>query len=230
MTTSTKIIIAMAVVIVLLIAGWAYTTGKSSLSKKELDAIVSAQEATNRAKDAQIAAVAANNAKLAEDVKKALADVAGLKTDLKNIRADNDKLRKQLEVAPPESLVLTAQRLLDSQDIRLNGSKVEFGLVPFRTTVIRLSDWENFTFNLIPKYDETIAGYEKTVGRMAAETGGLKIENKLLRERIISTDQIVSDIKGFIIARDKVTFWRWLKDTGFKVGLGYGLARATAKK
>jgi type II secretory pathway pseudopilin PulG len=230
MTISTKIIIGLSLLAALLIAGWAYTTGKSSLSKKELNAIVSAQEATNKAKDAQIAAVAAANVTLAEAVKAAQADVANLKADIKNIKNDNDKMRKRLETAPPESLVTTAQKQLDSTDIRLVGSKVEFGLVPFRTTVIRLSDWENFTFTLIPKYNETIAGFENTVTRMGAETGGLKTEIALLRDRIASTDQIVKDIKGFIVARDKVTLWKWLKDTGIKVGIGYGLAKATAKK
>jgi len=152
-------------------------------------------EVDNREKDKVITKAKADNVKL---IQKRKEDAVKMK-----------ELERQIEVAPPETLLGITRRILGTDEVWWNEEKevFEFSLEAFRSVTIKLNDWEDFTLNREPSYKEKegkdaiiIEGLEGKNKNLVIEVGNLKLA---LDKKIGSYNQLQGAFDEFKRAAGK---------------------------
>ena len=141
-----------------------------------------ALEADNKEKDKVIAQAKADNKELVQKRKEDAVKMA--------------ELERQIEVAPPETLLGITRRILGTDEVWWNEERqiFEFSLEAFRSVTKKLNDWEDFTLRREPSYKEKegknaiiIEGLEGKNKNLTTEVGNLKLA---LDKKIGSYDQL----------------------------------------
>lgn len=195
-----KIAIGVAV-IALLVMGYQWGAKREAMRTAKIfeDRAVEVEKVTN----ILIREVRKENKALEEDNKAkdkvitaAEAEVKELVEKRKEDAVRMEELERQIEVAPPETLLSITRRILGTDEVWWNEETqmFEFSLEAFRSVTIKLSDWEDFTLKREPSYKTQIIKdgviieeLEGKVVNFKVEVGNLKLA---LGEKIGSYNQL----------------------------------------
>jgi len=211
----------LGILLILAIAAGGFAIYKAVTRLEAKVAEVEAQAAKTIAeKEALIASKEAENIVLREKDAAAQLVKLQLQADLQAKTIENDKLRKNLRTAPPETVLATVQGYLNTTEIWLRWNAVTeveavFSLAAFRLDADALAERQYLKFTLVPSIEAQFGESEKQ--------NGIKAAIIVSQQTIIGyKDEIIGQKDMQIVVRDdsikalkKINLWREFRDFGF---------------
>jgi uncharacterized protein YhaN len=214
----TKLTIALAATLILIIAIGAYQWGRNREKErgwkereKQGNAVIAAKDEALAAKDHELSGITADLLKLS-------GEIAALKSDVATAKAAVSERDKQLRDLPPEHLVTEARELLNTDGITLapDGEHVIFTVAAFTEAVVRVAHEQKLTMDYVPRLEAMITKQNEKILKLEAG-----MEN--LRGQVSDWTGKYDELKSMFDDFKKVKERSWLAraiDTGGKVALG----------
>jgi len=218
MKSQTKVTIALAVVLIIVITIGGYEWGRSHQAAKDWKAREAIYNERIADKDVTLAARVDELTAIKGELAQVSADIVVLKADSAKDKARLADREKQLRDLPPEHLVTEARELLNTDGITLSadGEHVMFTVSAFTEAVVRIARERQLTFEYVPKLEATIKKQDLKIEKL--EAGMANLEGQVLTwgEKY----QILKDeFADFKRVKERSWFARAM-DTGGKVALG----------
>jgi hypothetical protein len=218
MKPMTKLTIALAAVLILIIAIGAYQWGRNREKErgwkereKQGNAVIAAKDEALAAKDHELSGITADLLKLS-------GEVAALKSDAAASKASLAERDKQLRDLPPEHLVTEARTLLNTDGITLapDGEHVVFTVAAFTEAVVRVAREQKLTFDYVPKLEATIKAQDAKILKLEAGMENLRGQ---VADWTGKYDELQSMFDDFKKVKERSWFARAM-DTAGKVAVG----------
>jgi uncharacterized protein HemX len=214
----TKVTIALAVVLVIVIAAGGYEWGRSRQAAKDWKAREAIYNERIADKDATLAARAGELSVIKEELTQVSADIVALKADAAKDKASIAERDKQLRDLPPEHLVSEARALLNTDGITISadGDHIVFTIAAFTEAVVRVAKEQKLSMEYVPKLEATIKAQDAKILKLEAGMANLEGQVKTWSEKYDTLKSAFDDFK-------KVKERSWLTramDTGGKVAVG----------
>ena len=129
--------------------------------------------------------------------------VAELSTKVSENQQKLEEAKNKLKEAPPEHLIQEVCRILQTENLYLTQSGVEFSLSAFRETTIKLLEWEDFSLKREPLYRKELKLKDKIIAAQKKQIDNLILLNRTLEDKYSTLEGLSREWKEYIVKRER---------------------------